>query len=160
MAKVPLRYIMDELRLPPEAVRRIKKLALPPDVAQQLREKFADLPPDLAQRLKRELPAGWDILPDVVRTVEEAAAQQKPAEAAPAVKPKTKKPQPQSQQARWALRRLFPDGRLPPPAELGTKALQQKIAEELKREPKAEGTPHREPPSWDVVDRVRKEPLS
>jgi hypothetical protein len=162
MAKVTLRYSTEVFRLPPDLERRIKELALPPDVVRQFREKLAvslDLP-----QLRLELPAEWNIPDELVQAVEVAAAEAKAAEAAPAAKvktkAKTKKTQPQAERVRWALRRLFPDGKLPVPAELGTKAMRQKIADELKHEPKTKDTPPRELPSWEVVDRVRKEPLS
>jgi hypothetical protein len=71
---------------------------------------------------------------------------------------KTKR-QPQSDRARWALRRMFPDGQIP--AELSTSTLERKIIGELTGEAgkkaKMDSVPF---PSWDVVDDVRQEPLS
>jgi len=167
VAKVRLRYNIDALRLPPEVARRLKALAFSPEQVRVFRE-LAQSPEQarlFRQHLAQSFPAEVDILPErLAQAVEKAAVEAKIADAAPAVEVKTKakikKTQPQAERVRWALRRLFPDGKLPVPAELGTKAMRQKIADELKHEPKTKDTPPRELPSWEVVDRVRKEPLS
>jgi hypothetical protein len=73
MAKATLRYNTTAFRLPPELERRLKQLALPPDVARQLRAKLA-VSPDLMQRLRLDLSVGEDISPELVQVVEEATA--------------------------------------------------------------------------------------
>jgi hypothetical protein len=66
--------------------------------------------------------------------------------------------QPQAIKAKWAMRRMFPDGQIP--LELSTGELTRQIINELKSEAGEKAKLHKEPfPSWKVVDNVRKEPL-
>jgi hypothetical protein len=97
MAKAVRQYNTSAFRLPPEIERALKRLALPPDVAQRFRELFA-WSPDTARRLP----------PELVQAVEETVTAQQPAS----------KSSPEELRLKWPKEWLFDEfDRVPCPAD-------------------------------------------